>query len=58
MIMWQKNEPPSAQNLSQAIKDVCVTEITQEHRVCLASSMPRRIQAAIAAKEATLNTEK
>ena len=37
--------PSSAQHLKQAIKDVLVTEITQEYCEFLVSSMPRRIQA-------------
>ena len=44
-------QPSSAQNLKQAIKDVWVTEITQEYCESLVSSMPRRIQAVIDSKE-------
>ena len=43
-------QPSSAQNLKQAIKDVWVTEITQECCESLVSSMPRRIQAVIDSK--------
>ena len=43
-------QPSSAQNLKQAIKDVWVTEITQEYCESLVSSMPRRIQAVIDSK--------
>ena len=43
-------QPSSAQNLKQAIKDVWVTDITQEYCEFLVSSMPRRIQAVIDSK--------
>ena len=44
-------QPSSAENLRQAIKDVWVTEITQEYCESLVSSMPRRIQAYILTTE-------
>ena len=37
-------QPPSAENMRQAINEVWVTEITQEYCESLVSSMPRRIQ--------------
>ena len=43
-------QPSSAQNLKQAIKDVWVTEITQEYCESLVSSMPHRIQTVIDSK--------
>ena len=44
-------QPSSAEKLRQAIKDVWVTEITQEYCESLVSSMPRCIQAVIDSKE-------
>ena len=43
-------QPSCAENLRQAIKNVWVTEITQENCESLVSSMPRRIQAVIDSK--------
>ena len=38
-------QPSSAENLRLAIKDIWITEITQEYCESLVSSMPHRIQA-------------
>ena len=43
--------PSTAENLSQALKEVCVIELTQEYCESQVSSMPRRIQAVTDSKE-------